>query len=1569
MYYIEKGLKPKQLSLFLTKPNKNRTTIAKLTHAYNKKLSVKFGNVNELSFTLPYSITIKNKIVRNPYIDEIKEKYFIRAEFGDSIEYFLINKLSKSSGDTDELNVQCFSLGYQLTYQRMIDYQVTSYNCLQVLTDCLKGTGWTVGYINVDLNLKFRKFDVSSKTKLDFLYEIAETFEGVVNFDTVEKKINIYKEEEISKYKGFWIKYGKYLENVEETIDSDEIVTRLYVKGGDDLSINAVNPTGQSYIDDFSYFLYPFQMDDKGNVISHSNFMSDELCIALINYNSHISSRKDEFKSLLDQKKTKQEEKTQRENELNQLNNDLQIILDAIQVAKDAKQSTKDLISKRDTKIKEIEGKKKVISEIDSTIKSIDNSITALKDDLKMENHLSPDEMDELTNYIQVDEWSDENKIDENDLYEDALKKIGEINSPPINISVGIINFFEIVEEQRNWDRLNIGDIVKIKHDKLNIFVQTKITQIDYDFESASINLTISNTKKIKSTLEKINDAIYKIGRVNTEFNNRKIDWNKAAYNFNLRNDRISETPTTPTIAGISHKENDNGSVNLTVNWDYPDFNKTNKNEDNIDGFLIYLHADQTNETYMFGSKMASETKVDVTYGTKTYTFPSVPSNLFYTIGVRAYRRVDEDVNTDGILLSDIATSSKSSENPYQPSTVVNVNARLNGVKYTVSKTEPSSPQIDDVWANPEDAKIRIWNGTEWKIDKSVEQSKEYTDKVINESKGQLQKEIEDAMKEVDDAMKVVDSEVDRINNEVVPRINEELKNIDNAMINVNNEVNRINDEVVPRVNKELEDINLAMANVDKEVKRIDNEVVPKINQTLDEINIPKQNTPPDPIPLSGLWIDTSVNPPRMMQYDKINNKWLPIAPTKDEVIEFTQEYAQKKVSQQQAPPTNPSINDLWIDTSGQTYVWKQWNGTEWVKVSITNFNELTGQLQETQIAVGAIKTDHLFDGAVVSKKLADAAVTLEKIGENAVDTTKIIDDAITQAKIAMGAVGANEIASNAVTAGKIDANAITAREIKAGTITANEIAANTITSNLISTLGLDAGVIKFGTMHGDRITAGTITASRLNVNEIFANSAVVTKIQTDIVKTTELDATKITTGTLDALKVDVQNLSASKITTGTLDASKVTVSNLSATSITSGTLDALKVTVKNLSADTILTGTLDASKVLVKNLSATNIIGGTLDALKVSVVNLSASNIIAGEIDASKILVKNLSASNIISGTLKSIDIQGVNITGSKVESSSSLGKVILENGEIKSFKGSDRVMSVDEEGLKIWQPNNLIAGTLRGESTGLNTYGIELMAHREYLSLGFRESGTSNNNPWIEMRRDSATNYTAIYGGNRDGSDYGDLRLYSSAGKYLGNGGGVPRTEIRNYNTDYKWAGIINFIGRDYDAQDDRNGERFSFEVWQYNGTGNRTSSQLFKVDKYVTNIYSQEAYLPSKTYLKSGNQYDNALGIALNQSIQVHGVPSANPILSCYEITVTYNPGSGYTSISRVNVSGAKYIWSVFVQLRDGKSNYFTVTPQNIDNTGFDLWITINDGVNRDGYAGSQIKLNYMVLMQRN
>ncbi|MGM9988889.1 MAG: phage tail protein [Bacillaceae bacterium] len=688
-YYVDSSLKPFELKMNLYRMNR-KTRLGEIAWARNTTLRIKFSGVHELTFTVPFDVVSKNKRIRNPRIDELKENFKIKINYGGIEEWFVITNKKKVMDEGHSLQVQCHSLAHELNYQYVIDYEVTSKNCLEVLTDALKGTNWTVGYINQEFLLQWRQFDVSSQTILSFIDEICETFKATVIYDTVNRKVNLYKEEEVSIYKGFVIEYGQYLSSLEDELDVNSIITRLRVSANDKASINAANPTGQNYIDDFSVYLYPFERDRNRNVLKHSTYLEDEVCHAILDYNEKVNKYQNYFSEYLSTKKSLRTEKTSLENEKQILDDDLQIIIDDIAVYEKNNQSTAELIKLRDSKEVEVNAKKSQIDAVQSKIDAIDEDIKSLNEILKFENNFTGDILEEINNIIKVEVWSDNNQIDDESYYYAAVDYLSEKAILPVNLSISIVNFFRITSEHKNWNRMSIGDIVRIRHDKLGINVKTKISEIEFNFDSDTINLTISNTKRPENDMIMFSRLVNRQEKMNTDYNKRKKSWINTANNFNERNDRISATPTTPTFKKLSHKANDNGSVDLTLDWEYPDSTTTQKDEDNIDGFYVYLYSSTSPERHIFGSYIDEKDVRPLTYATRTFTFPSVPANRYYSIGIQAYRQVDTDVNKNGTILSDIVST-----NPYQPEKNVvvngNVNGQLNGMTI-ISGTEKPDP-------------------------------------------------------------------------------------------------------------------------------------------------------------------------------------------------------------------------------------------------------------------------------------------------------------------------------------------------------------------------------------------------------------------------------------------------------------------------------------------------------------------------------------------------------------------------------------------------------------------------------------------------------------------------------------------------------------------------------------------------------------------------------------------------------------------------------------------------------------------------------------------------------------
>ncbi|NNG66145.1 phage tail spike protein [Caldanaerobacter subterraneus] len=526
-YSIDYNKKPQKPQLFLAKPN--RTIIAKLKEAYNINHKLKLGNINELSFDLPIVVDVHGKLVDNSHIDMLKKRYLIKVVLGNFSEWYIIDEITKSSNDEgDNISVHCFSLGYELKDKNIIEYKKDNVNATQALVDAISNTIWTTGYIDADFDLKYRSFDITNTSVLDFVFQVAETFGALVIWDTENRTINLYNPDNIGTDKGLTISYKKYLKAINQEDKDDSVVTRLKVFGKDGLSIQRVNPTGTNYIEDFSYFMYPFQRDANKNVLQHSDYMSDSLCNALLDYQDLVESKTGEFNNYLLQLENLQGTLAIKQSELQALQDQLNTVLDAIDQAQTTGQDASNLIAQKNTLLSQIAAKQSEINKVNTDIASVQSQINNIRNILKLENNFTADQIKELNQFVIEKVWIDSNYTDDRQLYQDAIKIFEKMKFPVPVINVDIVNFLEVIEEQKNWDKLVLGDIVTIKYERFGINVKAKIVEIDFDYENSNINITIANTKEIESDEEKFLKMLYKSISTSTQVDMNKYKWNNT---------------------------------------------------------------------------------------------------------------------------------------------------------------------------------------------------------------------------------------------------------------------------------------------------------------------------------------------------------------------------------------------------------------------------------------------------------------------------------------------------------------------------------------------------------------------------------------------------------------------------------------------------------------------------------------------------------------------------------------------------------------------------------------------------------------------------------------------------------------------------------------------------------------------------------------------------------------------------------------------------------------------------------------------------------------------------------
>lgn len=513
----------------LAKPNKE--IIANLSSKHNDNVSFKLGNIFELNFSVPHQIERGYEVIHNPEVDLIKEKMLLRLTLGKQTEWFIIDEINENGSDSTEFEVKSYSLGYQLSHKRIGYYQKDGASFDSLVADVIDGTPWFIGSIDSSFGRLARSFEFTSTNALDAVIQIADTFGALIEWDSNAYRMHFRDLKKVGQYKGLSVDYGRLLKSISRTRTTDEMVTRLYVEGNDGMSIQDVNPTGQSYIEDFSFFMNPFRRDANRKVIEKSHFMSDNLCHAILDHTDILHKESGNIKVLVDRMLSKQTEIVKAEIELKQLELELNNLENRLDTAKAVE--NQNLISSINSEISgkssEINKKSTAISALKSEYLSINLSLDSLRARVLRESNFTDELIRELQLYTIEREWKDDRYLDSAELYSDALDKFIEMRQPKIVLTVDIDNLFDIVDEQIYWDRLTLGDMIKVRYPQMKMEYMARIIQIDRDIEDGGIKITIANTKETGDEMERIKEILSKSQSASTILENNRYKWGKVS--------------------------------------------------------------------------------------------------------------------------------------------------------------------------------------------------------------------------------------------------------------------------------------------------------------------------------------------------------------------------------------------------------------------------------------------------------------------------------------------------------------------------------------------------------------------------------------------------------------------------------------------------------------------------------------------------------------------------------------------------------------------------------------------------------------------------------------------------------------------------------------------------------------------------------------------------------------------------------------------------------------------------------------------------------------------------------
>lgn len=490
--------------MWVCKPD--RTAVGKLFHVYDVSLSMEFSAINQLDFTIPTMVEKNHELVPNPLVKKIRERYLIRMKLDGKLEYFVVYKIVKQMANDGQESIRysTFSLGIQMAGKLLRDEEHIAKNITEMSREIMKPTVWDLDYVDADFDIRYRSLEVSSGNVLQTVFDIATKFNAAITFDTVKQKISYHKPDNIGKDYGLRLKEGKYLESFNLNIDPERIVTRLKVYGEEGLEFRRLSPTGSNYIEDYSFFMYPFECDANYNVIKHSNYMSDALCIAMTKYKKKLESINGQFGDLTKQATDKRAEIQTREQELsvleakrNDLLNQRDMINGTYTDKAPERSDWQDVMDRLNKVLAEIDAKNIEIDGLEAQLRTIQASIDSLRETVRVENNFTKEELYEWNkDYIIEAEHTNDSISNEQDLLDEAYNVFEDYRIPPLELNISLDNFKNTFDERFFKGKLNLGDIIYLKSKNLDISVKTKIMGITINFESGDIQLRVSNTVK-----------------------------------------------------------------------------------------------------------------------------------------------------------------------------------------------------------------------------------------------------------------------------------------------------------------------------------------------------------------------------------------------------------------------------------------------------------------------------------------------------------------------------------------------------------------------------------------------------------------------------------------------------------------------------------------------------------------------------------------------------------------------------------------------------------------------------------------------------------------------------------------------------------------------------------------------------------------------------------------------------------------------------------------------------------------------------------------------------------------
>lgn len=274
--------------------NPNKKTICMIKNVQNLKMTLRFLNCSELSFTAYSEING----VKTPYFEKLEKNRLIHVEgFG----YFVIYDYKKSyENKVFSKEITAYSgefllnnKGVNLTFITSPDDSTKTYsksykfweeidrysdNPVSLLGNLfLVAPQWSIGYVSSSLINQYRSFDETTDGLYGFLTNtVSESYSALFVFDFDEYIVNVYDTNEVIKRTDVILTFNNLIQNAEIEELNNDIYTVLNVKGAENLSIARINPIGTKQIFKLDYYVGSLDENSENYYKTYNSWIDDE---------------------------------------------------------------------------------------------------------------------------------------------------------------------------------------------------------------------------------------------------------------------------------------------------------------------------------------------------------------------------------------------------------------------------------------------------------------------------------------------------------------------------------------------------------------------------------------------------------------------------------------------------------------------------------------------------------------------------------------------------------------------------------------------------------------------------------------------------------------------------------------------------------------------------------------------------------------------------------------------------------------------------------------------------------------------------------------------------------------------------------------------------------------------------------------------------------------------------------------------------------------------------------------------------------------------------------------------